>query len=186
MPYDATNAFRCYRLTTVPRRLFDVVVSRGYSFFFESLYVLHRNGFRIAEIPIPLPNRTYGSSKMSLREIRRQRASCSWRPASRRSSTPRSSTSATTWRRAGTGEPGLRDEQGWDDYWDGQRTRAGGLLYDAIAVLLPEVDHPAVPQPIRAPLLRAGRAACSTRAAAAARWTPTSATTSPSPGSTSP
>ncbi len=70
MPYDATNAFRCYRLDMIPRHLFEVVVSRGYSFFFESLYVLHRNRFRIAEVPVPLPKRTYGSSKMSLREVR--------------------------------------------------------------------------------------------------------------------
>jgi SAM-dependent methyltransferase len=30
-------------------------------------------------------------------------------------------------------DPRLRDEQGWDGYWDGGKTRAGGLLYDAIA-----------------------------------------------------
>jgi dolichol-phosphate mannosyltransferase len=69
MPYDATNAFRCYRLGTIPRRLFEGVVSPGYSFFFESLYVLHRNRLRIAEVPVPLPKRAYGISKMSLREV---------------------------------------------------------------------------------------------------------------------
>jgi dolichol-phosphate mannosyltransferase len=69
MPHDATNAFRCYRLDRIPRQLFDLLVSRGYSFFFESLYVLHRNRFRITEVPIPMPTRTYGSSKMNLREV---------------------------------------------------------------------------------------------------------------------
>jgi dolichol-phosphate mannosyltransferase len=71
MSYDATNAYRCYRLSSIPERLFDLVGSSGYSFFFESLYVIHKNGFRIEEIPIALPNRTYGHSKMTSREIRR-------------------------------------------------------------------------------------------------------------------
>jgi dolichol-phosphate mannosyltransferase len=71
LPYDATGAYRCYRLTSIPRAAFDLVTSHGYSFFFESLYVLHRNDARIAEIPIVLPNRMYGHSKMTLAEIKR-------------------------------------------------------------------------------------------------------------------
>jgi dolichol-phosphate mannosyltransferase len=69
MPYDATGAFRVYRLTAIPRGLFDLVRSRGYAFFFESLYVLHRNRFKINEVPIVLPARAAGHSKMSLKEI---------------------------------------------------------------------------------------------------------------------
>ena len=132
MPYDATNAFRWYRLDAIPRRLFDLVGSPGYSFFFESLLVLHRNRFRIAEISIPLPKRTYGSSKMDLGEIRNSVTLL-----------------LVTWFKvlfnpekfemgddvvvADGADPLLRDEQGWDDYWDGRKTRAGGLLYDAVA-----------------------------------------------------
>ncbi len=67
MPYDATGAFRLYRLDKVPLKIFEQVESRGYSFFFESLYILHRNKFSIKEFPIHLPSRTYGNSKMSLR-----------------------------------------------------------------------------------------------------------------------
>jgi dolichol-phosphate mannosyltransferase len=63
--YDATGAFRLYRLDRVPRQVFDLVRSKGYSFFFESLYVLQVNDFRICELPIVLPARTYGHSKMS-------------------------------------------------------------------------------------------------------------------------
>ncbi len=68
---DATGAFRVYDLTRIPRELFDLVRSNGYSFFFESLLVLSRNGFGIAELPIRLPVRTAGHSKMSIVEIRR-------------------------------------------------------------------------------------------------------------------
>lgn len=65
---DATGAFRVYDLRRISHDLFDVVTSRSYSFFFESLFVLSRNGRHIKEIPILLPARTYGHSKMSLRE----------------------------------------------------------------------------------------------------------------------
>ena len=67
MPYDATGAFRAYRLDHLPEAVFSLVQSRSYSFFFESLFILHQNGFRIEEIPIVLPARTYGHSKMTLR-----------------------------------------------------------------------------------------------------------------------
>ena len=68
---DATGAFRAYDLTRIPHAAFGLVRSRGYSFFFESLLVLTRNGFTVAEVPIKLPARTAGHSKMSLVEIRR-------------------------------------------------------------------------------------------------------------------
>lgn len=66
---DATGAFRYYRLDRVPGRLFDLVSSDGYSFFFESLHVLNVNGFKVAEIPITLPPRTAGHSKMDFSEV---------------------------------------------------------------------------------------------------------------------
>jgi dolichol-phosphate mannosyltransferase len=62
---DASGAFRAYNLRCVPRELFDLVRSNGYSFFFESLFVLRKNNFDIGEVAIVLPARTYGSSKMS-------------------------------------------------------------------------------------------------------------------------
>ena len=43
MKYDATGGFRAYRLDTIPREVFDLVQSKGYSFLFESLYILHAN-----------------------------------------------------------------------------------------------------------------------------------------------
>jgi dolichol-phosphate mannosyltransferase len=68
---DATGAFRVYNLETIPRSLFDLVQARGYAFFFESLLIVNRNGFSIAELPIKLPARSAGHSKMSFLEIQR-------------------------------------------------------------------------------------------------------------------
>lgn len=65
MPYDATGAFRVYDLTRLPRGIFGSVTSSGYAFFFESVYVLHRHGYALAEMPILLPKRVAGHSKMS-------------------------------------------------------------------------------------------------------------------------
>jgi len=69
MPYDATGAYRLYRLDKIPRRAFDLIHSKGYSFFFESLYLLHMNQFRIKEVPITVPARTYGHTKMSIKDV---------------------------------------------------------------------------------------------------------------------
>jgi dolichol-phosphate mannosyltransferase len=68
---DATGAFRVYNLERLPRALFDLVRSTGYAFFFESMLVFERNGVAVGEVPIKLPARTAGHSKMSLTEIRR-------------------------------------------------------------------------------------------------------------------
>jgi dolichol-phosphate mannosyltransferase len=69
MPYDATGAFRLYRLDRIPHDAFKRVSSKGYSFFFESLTILNLNGFRIKEIPIVLPPRTYGHSKLRFSDM---------------------------------------------------------------------------------------------------------------------
>jgi dolichol-phosphate mannosyltransferase len=69
MPYDATTAFRFYRLSDIPQETFALVRSQGYSFFFESLFVLHVNRFPIRQIPMHLPGRTFGASKMDSREV---------------------------------------------------------------------------------------------------------------------
>ena len=68
MPLDATGAFRLYRLDRIPEDIFGLIASRGYSFFFESLYVLWLNGAVVKEIPISLPARTQGNSKMQIRD----------------------------------------------------------------------------------------------------------------------
>ena len=68
MTLDATGAFRCYRLDRVPLGCFELIKSKGYSFFFESLFVMVSNKFLIKEIPIKLPARTCGHSKMTLKD----------------------------------------------------------------------------------------------------------------------
>lgn len=69
IPYDITGAFRLYKLDRIPKELFEKVVSRGYSFFPESLNIMHRNGIRISEIPVILPQRTYGDSKLKFGDM---------------------------------------------------------------------------------------------------------------------
>ncbi len=67
MPYDATGAFRLYNLDKIQQGIFHLPRSKGYSFFFESLYILMLNGAVIKEFSIHLPTRTYGHSKMTLK-----------------------------------------------------------------------------------------------------------------------
>ena len=132
MKQDATGALRLYRLDRIPRQAFDLVSSKGYSFFFESLYILNFNGFRIREIPIALPPRTYGHSKMTFREIRHSVALL-----------------VSTWLTARfnqekfrVGEvlppeaidPTLKDDQSWDEYWKDQKN-LGGTVYATIAAV---------------------------------------------------
>lgn len=69
LEYDATGAFRLYNLKKIDSEIFDKVKSNGYAFFFESLFFLNLKGYKIKEVPIILPKRTYGSSKMSFLEI---------------------------------------------------------------------------------------------------------------------
>jgi dolichol-phosphate mannosyltransferase len=68
MPYDSTGAFRLYRLDRISETLFGKVSSKGYSFFFESLFILNLNNYKIKEVPIKLPARTYGESKMTFED----------------------------------------------------------------------------------------------------------------------
>ena len=69
LPQDCTNAFRVYRLDRIPADFFETVQSTSYSFFLESHHRLNINGFSISQIAIRLPPRTYGHSKMRLKDI---------------------------------------------------------------------------------------------------------------------
>ncbi len=130
MPYDATGAYRAYRLDRIPRQTFDLVHSLGYSFFFESLYILFRNQHSVVEIPIMLPARTYGHSKMSYREAIRS----ALRLFHIYFTSLLSPEAFEAPRRFLPAAPSPADTtEGWDGYWHSKK-RAGGLVYDLIAM----------------------------------------------------
>ena len=67
--YDSSGAFRCYNARRI--KLNDILEAKniGYSFFWESLYLLNKKKYSIKEIPIFLPYRKVGSSKMTMKDI---------------------------------------------------------------------------------------------------------------------
>jgi dolichol-phosphate mannosyltransferase len=69
VPYDATGGFRVYRLDRIDPRVFELTRSDSYAFFFESLYLMCRYGVTVKELPIDLPRRTYGHSKMRCSDV---------------------------------------------------------------------------------------------------------------------
>jgi len=66
MKYDCSSGFRCYKIKSLPQDFTARIKSAGYDFFFESIFILHIEGKSIFDIPIHLPARTYGSSKLTL------------------------------------------------------------------------------------------------------------------------
>jgi len=143
MPYDATGAFRLYRLDKIPSYAFQIVRSLGYSFFFESLYTLHLNGYKIKEIPIFLPARTYGHSKMTWREAfksLKQLGRIYFNTLFNRSQFDIVEPFIPS------GEAMIPDKQGWDEYWS-DKDAPGGVVYNMIAafyrrfIIKPSLNH---------------------------------------------
>ena len=66
---DSSGGYRLYDFNKV--RLKDILAAEntGYSFFIESTFILERKKYKIAEIPIILPKRVIGSSKMRFKDI---------------------------------------------------------------------------------------------------------------------
>jgi len=127
MPYDATGSFRLYDLRRIPLRAFELIESNGYSFFFESLYVLNKNKFSIKEFPIILPPRTYGSSKMRMSDALRSLqflGSIYWKNMTNKSKFMISNSSSYDKNEC---------QEDWDVYWEEQKKSTGGFLYDSIA-----------------------------------------------------
>lgn len=128
IPFDATGALRAYDLRKIPSELFELVRARGYGFFFESMFLLVRNGHSVRELPIVLPARTYGSSKMTVKETLRSgtRLLSLWRESIMN---PERFDVA---RRLPTLDPSLVDPQGWDSYWQ-EKSGPSLLVYELIA-----------------------------------------------------
>jgi dolichol-phosphate mannosyltransferase len=66
--YDASGAFRCYRVAALERLDRDTLRARGYALLEELLWHLQRQGCHFVEIPITFTERTRGNSKLSWRE----------------------------------------------------------------------------------------------------------------------
>ena len=62
---DATGGFRCYRRASLIGIDLDRVKANGYVFQVEMIYLAHRLGYRIGEVPIHFPDRQHGDSKMT-------------------------------------------------------------------------------------------------------------------------
>ena len=66
--FDSSGAFRCYDIKKI--KLQDILIAENdsYSFFWESIFILSKK-YEIREIPIKLPGRLSGSSKMRFIDI---------------------------------------------------------------------------------------------------------------------
>lgn len=130
MPYDATGALRLYRLDKISQSCFSRERSQGYSFFFESLFILYKNGYKIKEIAINLPARTYGRSKMkfsdaffSLTLLVKMTYLNIFKPKTFIIEKYEENLDLNN---------EVVDEQGWDEYWEKQDT-VNNWFYDRIA-----------------------------------------------------
>ncbi len=66
--FDSSGAYRCYNIKKI--KLQDILSAKNesYSFFWESIFILSKK-YKIREIPIKLPGRLSGSSKMRIKDI---------------------------------------------------------------------------------------------------------------------
>jgi dolichol-phosphate mannosyltransferase len=64
---DVTGGFRLWRRNMLERVPYRQVVSNGYVFLVEILYLAHKHGCRFGEVPIYFSDRQWGESKMSFR-----------------------------------------------------------------------------------------------------------------------
>ncbi len=129
--YDATGAFRVYNIKGIPHQVFNLVSSKGYSFLYESLFILNANKFTISEIPIKLPVRTYGHSKMRISDAF-QSFSFLFSIYLNSIINMEKYLVVKTFIRDTKNTKKIEDPQDWDSYWKTQKS-SGGLLYDAIA-----------------------------------------------------
>lgn len=131
LPYDCTGAYRIYRMDRISDGYFNLVRSMSYSFFFESLFIFHQNAISIGQVPISLPPRTYGSSKMSITEPFKGISHLLHLAIARLTSPevfllPKKE---PVW------DSQLKDPQGWDAYWEQNSSNSGSFVYQIIATI---------------------------------------------------
>ena len=90
--HDCTSGYRCWTRAALAALPLDSFFSDGYSFLVEMLFVAHRRGCHIAEVPITFVERREGESKVS-RAVLVESALTPWRlisnPESGRKPAPR-------------------------------------------------------------------------------------------------
>ena len=142
MPFDATGFFRLYRLDKISRYFLDSIHSKSYSFSFESLFALHINNYRIVEIPIHLPSRVYGHSKMRIKD-----AINSLRHLLRIYLTTKFNNRLFVINEPIIPDHAIIDTQGWDEYWKQNKKKPILLVYDLVAsfyrkfIIRPALNH---------------------------------------------
>lgn len=67
--HDCTSGYRCWRKESLAALPLDRVISDGYAFLVETLYLAKRAGCRIREVPIVFIERRQGASKLSSRVL---------------------------------------------------------------------------------------------------------------------
>lgn len=67
--YDTSGAYRCFNCKNISLKFFQNIKSNHYDYFFESIYALHKKNYSIYELPIQLPYRKLGKSKMKFKHI---------------------------------------------------------------------------------------------------------------------
>ena len=68
---EFTTSYRGFNLDILKKLDIKDVKARGYSFFMETIFLIHKNGYFIKEIPIIFEDRTKGSSKIPKTEMLR-------------------------------------------------------------------------------------------------------------------
>ena len=71
IPYDCTGGLRLYRSSLLRQIDFDGIRSEGNAFLIEMIFRISRRGFSVSQIPIVIPTRRLGESKVSQSEILR-------------------------------------------------------------------------------------------------------------------
>ena len=66
---DSSGAFRLINTQSINIKDLLLAKDNGYSYFWESLFILYNKNFKILEIPIIMPYRKEGSSKMKITDI---------------------------------------------------------------------------------------------------------------------
>jgi dolichol-phosphate mannosyltransferase len=68
--FDSSSGFRAYRLNSRILHAIGSTPSNSYAFLPQSIAVANHLGVRISQVPVVLPSRTYGHSKMRLGDLR--------------------------------------------------------------------------------------------------------------------